>query len=69
MFGQYIRIDVLPRVREAVSWAYYYNIVLQYMSNAVSECLRAWNPDRGPGAREQAKQCIKKEIDRIFERI
>ena len=52
-----------------MSWIYYYNIVMQHITVTVSECLRAWDPDRGPGAREQAKQCIKKEIDRIFERI
>ena len=52
-----------------MSWAYYYNIIMPYMAVAVSECLRAWDPGRGPGAKEQARLCIKKEIDRIFERI
>lgn len=53
----------------AMGWVYYYNIVMRYMFTAVSECLRAWDPSRGPGAKEQARLCIKKEIDRIFERI
>lgn len=46
-----------------------YDIVMRHMSTAVSECLRAWNPDRGPGAKERAKECISKEIEKIFERI
>lgn len=52
-----------------MSWVYYYNIVMQYMTAIISECLRAWDPSRGPGAREQAKLCIKNSLDRIFERI
>jgi len=43
--------------------------VLNDVVVAVAECLRAWPPARGPGAAERAKECIKKEVDRIFTRL